>query len=149
MSSSTSRAIRVGSVAILAFHGTADPILHFNGGVGTAVLNNALSGKTTPAPSLPPTDLNGKGYPANVKAWAAKDDCNRQPSDRHVAAHVVLRTYRCPVGAAVEFYIVLGGGHAWPGSKLSASLASITGPSTFEINATDIIWDFFRQHRLS
>ncbi len=113
------------------------------------MLNNALGGDPPPAPRpLPPVNLNGKGYPANVKAWAAKDGCNLQPTDTKVSAHVILRTYRCPPGAAVEFYIVLGGGHAWPGSKVSAALKSITGPSTFEINATDIIWRFFQQHRL-
>ncbi|HEY5025971.1 MAG TPA: PHB depolymerase family esterase [Acidimicrobiales bacterium] len=136
-------------VPILAFHGTADPILYFNGGIGTAVLNHDLGGggpaPTTTAP--PPIDLKGKGYPANVRAWAAKDRCNLRPTDTKVSAHVILRTYRCPPGAAVEFYIVLGGGHAWPGSKVSAELKSITGPSTFEINATAIIWKFFRQHR--
>jgi polyhydroxybutyrate depolymerase len=135
-------------VSIVAFHGTADPILHFNGGLGTAVLNNALSGKTTPTTQLPPVNLNGKGYPANVKAWATKDGCNPSSTDTKVSAHVILRTYRCPPGTAVEFYIVKGGGHAWPGSKGSAGLAFITGPSTFEINATDIIWKFFQQHRL-
>ncbi len=137
-------------VPILAFHGTADPILYFNGGIGTAVLNHALGGGPAPTTTTPPpVNLNGKGYPANVKAWAAKDGCNLQPTDRKVSAHVILRTYRCPPGAAVEFYIILGGGHAWPGSKVSASLASITGPSTFEINATAIIWRFFQQHRLT
>jgi len=137
-------------VPILAFHGTADPILLFNGGIGTAVLNHAL-GKG-PAPSTPtpaPVDLHGKGYPANVQKWAVKDGCNPRATDTKVSAHVILRAYRCPSGAAVEFYIILGGGHAWPGSKLSAAIASITGPSTFEINATDIIWRFFEQHRLS
>jgi polyhydroxybutyrate depolymerase len=136
-------------VPLLAFHGTADPILYFNGGVGTATLNNALSGSKAAVPPLPPVDLHGKGYPASVQAWAAKDGCNPRSTDRHVSTHVLLRTYRCPPGVAVEFYIVLGGGHAWPGSKISAALKSITGPSTFEINATDIIWKFFQQHRLA
>jgi polyhydroxybutyrate depolymerase len=135
-------------VSIVAFHGTADPILYFNGGVGTAVLNNALSGETVPTTPLPPARLNGKGYPANVKTWAAKDGCDTRSTDKKVSPHVILRTYRCPPGTAVEFYIVLGGGHAWPGSKLSAALAKITGPSTFEVDATDIIWRFFQQHRL-
>lgn len=135
-------------VSIVAFHGTADPILYFNGGIGTAVLNNALSGKTVTTTPLPPVNLNGKGYPANVKEWAAKDGCNLRATDTHVSTHVILRTYKCPPGTAVEFYIVLGGGHAWPGSKFSAALKAITGPSTFEINATDIIWKFFSQHRL-
>jgi polyhydroxybutyrate depolymerase len=137
-------------VPILAFHGTADPILYFNGGIGTATLRHDLGqGPATSTTTPPPVDLNGKGYPANVKAWAKKDGCNLRPTDTKVAAHVVRRTYRCPPGAAVDFYVVLGGGHAWPGSKISAALASITGPSTFEINATDIIWQFFRQHRLA
>jgi polyhydroxybutyrate depolymerase len=60
-----------------------------------------------------------------------------------------MRSYRCPPGVAVEFYIVLGGGHAWPGSQVSASLKAITGPSTFEIDATDIIWKFFQRFRLA
>jgi len=84
-----------------------------------------------------------------VQEWAKKDGCDLKSTDTHVSTHVILRRYRCPPGAAVEFYIVLGGGHAWPGSKISAGLAFITGPSTFEINATDIIWNFFRQHRLA
>jgi polyhydroxybutyrate depolymerase len=135
-------------VPIVAFHGTADPILYFNGGVGTATLNNALSGGKAAVPPLPPVNLHGKGYPANVQAWAVKDGCNPRSTDRHVSPHVILRTYRCPPTVAVEFYIVVGGGHAWPGSKISAALKSITGPSTFEVNATDIIWKFFQQYRL-
>ncbi len=119
------------AVAIVGFHGTADPTLPFNGGPATA-------------PSQP-LDLHGPGYPANVQAWAVKNGCNPASTDTQVTAHVILRTYRCPPGAAVEFYIVLGGGHAWPGSQFSA----IKGPSTNEINATDLIWDFFRHHRLA
>jgi polyhydroxybutyrate depolymerase len=137
-------------VPIVAFHGTADPILLFNGGIGTTVLNHALgSGPAPPTTTPPPVDLHGKGYPASVAAWAAKDGCNRRSTDTKVSPHVILRTYRCPPGASVEFYIVVGGGHGWPGSTISAAVASITGPSTFEINATDIIWRFFGQHRLS
>ncbi len=136
-------------VSIIAFHGTADPILYFNGGIGTAVLNNALSGKTVPTVALPKANLNGKGYPANVKEWAAKDGCNARATDHKVTPHVILRTYRCPAGTAVEFYIVIGGGHAWPGSSLSAKLKAITGPSTFEVNATDLIWSFFDRHTLA
>ncbi|MGA2521764.1 MAG: PHB depolymerase family esterase [Acidimicrobiales bacterium] len=118
-------------VPILAFHGTADPILPFNGG--------------TPGTTAPPVNLFGPGYPANVQAWAVKDGCNPTPTDTQVATHVILRTYPCPPGAAVEFYIVVGGGHAWPGSTISA----MNGPSTFEINATDLIWAFFRHYRLT
>jgi len=137
-------------VPIVAFHGTADPILYFNGGVGTAALNHDLGQGPAPTTTTPPpVDLDGKGYPANVKAWARYDGCDLHPTDTKVSPHVILRTYRCPPGAAVDFYVVMGGGHAWPGSKLSAALSSITGPSTFEIDATGIIWQFFGHHRLA
>jgi polyhydroxybutyrate depolymerase len=61
---------------------------------------------------------------------------------------VIHRVYRCPPGTAVEFYIVLGGGHAWPGSEFSEKIAAITGPTTFEIDASEIIWAFFQRFQL-
>jgi poly(3-hydroxybutyrate) depolymerase len=48
----------------------------------------------------------------------------------------------------VVFYIILGGGHAWPGSPISRALTHITGFTTFHINATDLIWSFFQRFRL-
>jgi polyhydroxybutyrate depolymerase len=139
-------------VPIIAFHGTADPILYFNGGVGTATLNRILgsAGPTAPTSSTTtlPVHLNGKGYPATVRAWAAKDGCAATPTTVHVAPTILLRTYHCPPGTAVEFYIVLGGGHAWPGSRFSQSISSITGTTTFAINATSLIWTFFQRFQL-
>ena len=136
-------------VPILAFHGTADPILYFNGGVGTAVLAHAFGGKG-PAPSLavPPAKLNGPGYPATVAAWAKRDGCGATPTNTRVSSDVIQRVYKCPPGTAVEFYIVIGGGHAWPGSKFSQEIAAVTGPTTFQINATTIIWSFFERFQI-
>lgn len=56
---------------------------------------------------------------------------------------MIHRVYRCPTGVAVEFYIVLGGGHSWPGSEFSKAIESLVGPTTFEINATEAIWKVF------
>ena len=75
-------------VPIMAFHGTADPTLPFNGG--------------TPGTTPPPVNLHGPGYPANVQAWAVKDGCDPVSTDTQVTAHVILRTYHCPPGAAVD-----------------------------------------------
>jgi polyhydroxybutyrate depolymerase len=140
-------------VPVIAFHGTADPILFFNGGVGTATLNRALgrggpssSSTTTTAP--PKVNLHGTGYPANVQAWAVRDGCDPHSTDTRVSSQVILRTYKCPAGTDVEFYIILGGGHAWPGSKFTQSISSLTGYTTFQINATDAIWQFFRRFSL-
>jgi polyhydroxybutyrate depolymerase len=140
-------------VPILAFHGTADPILYFNGGVGTATLNKVLgrgakpSGSTTTT-TLPKVNLHGAGYPAAVQAWAVKDGCSPRSTDTRISSQVIRRTYQCPAGTGVEFYIILGGGHAWPGSEVSRAITSITGFTTFQINATDQIWAFFQRFRL-
>ncbi len=138
---------------VLTFHGTADPILFFNGGIGTATLGRVL-GRPTPAGSsttttTQPAKLNGPGYPATVQAWAAKDGCQPRPTDVRIASQVIRRSYRCPAGTGVEFYIVVGGGHAWPGSAVSRAISGLTGYTTFQINATTIIWSFFERFRLS
>ncbi len=131
-------------VPILAFHGTADPILLFNGGIGTAVLGHLFGGKG-PAPSIsvPPPNLHGPGYPAAIAAWAKRDGCAPNPVETKISPHVIHRSFKCPPGTTVGFYIVLGGGHTWPGSKFTHQLAAIIGPTTLEIDASTIIWDFF------
>ncbi len=139
-------------VPVIAFHGTADPILFFNGGIGTATLNRILgsggSGSSSTTTTTQPAKLHGAGYPATVQAWAVKDGCNPKSSDTRVASEVILRSYPCPAGTDVRFYIILGGGHSWPGSTFSRSISSITGFTTFQINATDAMWAFFERFRL-
>ena len=136
-------------VPMLTIHGTADPILLFNGGVGdlVKVLSGGKAASTAPATTTIPTDVNGPGYPANVAAWAKRNGCEPTPTDTEVTEAVTLRTYDCPRGADVEMYIVAGGGHAWPGSEFSRSIESIVGLTTFDIDATDVVWKFFQRFR--
>jgi polyhydroxybutyrate depolymerase len=139
-------------VPIITFHGTADPILYFNGGIGTAALQRILGtghpGGAAATSTTEPFRLDGPGYPATVRAWAAKDGCAAGPTDVTIASTIIRRTYHCPRGSAVQFYIIVGGGHAWPGSRFSQSISSITGTTTFAINATSLIWAFFQRFQL-
>jgi polyhydroxybutyrate depolymerase len=141
-------------VPIITFHGTADPILFFNGGVGTATLNQLLgrgssaSGSSSTTTTTQPARLNGAGYPATVKAWAEKDGCSPTATDTRISSQIILRSYRCPAKTAVAFYIIIGGGHAWPGSAFSRAISKYTGFTTFQINATNSIWAFFRRFQL-
>jgi polyhydroxybutyrate depolymerase len=132
-------------VPVLAFHGTADPILKFNGGVSLDSLSPPDASATTT--TTKPADLNGPGYPEAVKQWADRNGCTGS-KDENVSAEVIHRVYDCPADGAVEFYIVKGGGHAWPGSAFSKSTASVVGHTTFDINATELIWKFFQRFRL-
>ena len=137
-------------VPMLTIHGTKDPILLFNGGIGDIIgrlFGGSKTGTTSPPTTTIPTDLNGPGYPANAKAWALRNGCDPTPADTKVSGEVTLRTYRCPPGADVEMYVIAGGGHAWPGSQFSRNLEPVIGYTTFDIDATKLIWAFFQRFR--
>jgi polyhydroxybutyrate depolymerase len=127
-------------VPVLAFHGTADPILFFNGGSGP------IGGTTTT--TAVPVDLNGPGYPANVAAWAADNGCEPLATDTPLTDEVLHRVYDCPDEADVEFFIILEGGHAWPGSAFSVAIAAVVGYTTLDIHASEEAWNFLRSFHL-
>jgi polyhydroxybutyrate depolymerase len=129
---------------ILTFHGTADPILLFNGGVG-AVFGPPEGATPT---TLPPADLEGPGYPETVRGWAELNGCEATFTDEQVSETVIRRVYHCPDEAPLEFVIVQGGGHSWPGSEFSESIGDIVGPTTFDIDASREAWAFFQRHQL-
>jgi polyhydroxybutyrate depolymerase len=137
-------------VPLYTVHGTADPILLFNGGVGGAVLDRALGGgddagatTTTTAPA----DLDGAGYPETVRRWAEALECD-DPSDDELSDEVIRRSYDCPDGTELVFDIVEGGGHSWPSSEFSKSIGDIVGPTTFDIDASEELWGFVSRFRL-
>jgi polyhydroxybutyrate depolymerase len=86
--------------------------------------------------------------PATVAVWAKRNQCVPKALEDPIASDVVLTRYLCPTGAEVGFYRINGGGHAWPGSEFSKQIASVVGFTTFSINASDIMWDFFMRHPL-
>jgi polyhydroxybutyrate depolymerase len=131
-------------VPVLSFHGTADAILLFNGGIGD--LGSALGGGTPEEPTAA-IDLDGPGYPEAVAAWAEANGCGAATDERH-SEHVIARTYDCDDDAEVTFFIVEGGGHTWPNSAFSTAIASVVGATTTEIDATKEIWAFFERHAL-
>ena len=132
-------------VPIVTFHGTDDPILLFNGGVDLSMIPGTSEEDGGPATTRPPADLDGAGYPANTAAFAERNGCDPEPTDTELTDEVVHRVYDCPAGADVEFYIVLGGGHSWPGSEFSESIGGIVGATTFDIDATRDAWAFLRR----
>jgi polyhydroxybutyrate depolymerase len=46
-------------------------------------------------------------------------------------------------GAEVVLYVVEGGGHTWPGRPFGGA---ILGAYTMNLDANDVIWEFFRRH---
>ena len=137
-------------VPVVTFHGTADPFVAFNGGLGAKALqlpapdgSNRTLGQSGAA-----TNTTGPSIPQITAAWAKRNGCAAHPASSAVASDVTSFRYRCPAHADVDFYRIAGGGHSWPGSQFSRSIAAVTGPTTFSISADTIIWRFFQAHPL-
>jgi polyhydroxybutyrate depolymerase len=157
-------------VPVVAFHGTADQFLSFEGGPGPAVANlpapdgsdrsvadvqaesqgqsggepgggRSVTG-ADPAPGDP-------SVPEIVAHWADRNGCDAEPRAEDVADDVRLDSYSCPPGADVELYRIIDGGHTWPGSDFSASIESVVGKTTMSISADEVMWEFFQEHPLT
>jgi polyhydroxybutyrate depolymerase len=115
-------------VSLLHIHGTADQNVPIEGGVG-------------------PKSIVKYPYPPvarSIAFWAAWDDCGKDPIVSSPAPGVTLRAYPlCTLGIAVDYYVIEGGTHAWPGGKRLAKF--LDAPSN-AIAATPLIWQFFAAH---
>jgi len=116
-------------VPLIAFHGTADPIVPYVGGPSASF--------ALPFPAVPKW----------IAAWASRSGCAAIPVPLPVSGEVSgVRYIGCQDGADVVFYTIHGGGHAWPGSDPMPRF--IVGHTTQDIDATAVMWAFFSQHRL-
>ncbi len=115
-------------IPVLAFHGTADPVVPYTGGQ----LSPGLGGlKTTRVPTA-------------VASWATRDGCRPTPVRVTVGSEVTETRYAgCRAGTQVILYSILGGGHTWPGTPFDVPGL---GAVTRQISATDLMLRFFAQH---
>jgi polyhydroxybutyrate depolymerase len=127
-----------GPVAVLALHGTADPIVTYEGGgLNATAIAEARHWKDGTPAGLP----RHNGVDTAMRTWAAHNGCDAEPTEERVASDVRRRTWRgCE--ADTTLYIVDGGGHAWPGKPVPAFEATF-GPATTSIDASELIFQFF------
>jgi len=143
-------------VPVIAFHGTADPLVPYNGGVTPEVKTlEAPDGKGTFGPLLGTPALAGIApltapIPTELARWAGRNHCTPHPTVSKAATGVTLIAYRCPDHDTVELYREDGDGHTWPGSRLMTlpSVRSALGPTTLAIDADQLMWAFFQSHPL-
>lgn len=116
-------------VSVIAFHGTADRHVLYNGGVPIS--------KFDPHPRV-----DGSVTYA-ISFWVHRDRCSEIAS-RTSKGNVTGDAYsNCSNGTAVVLYTIVGGLHAWPGGQRGSTIGD---KPTNEISATHIIWEFFEQH---
>jgi polyhydroxybutyrate depolymerase len=116
-------------VPMIAFHGTADRQVPYAG------RSSWISSRPFP---------NMERWVAN---WARRNRCGANAVDSAVAVDVTRRAYAsCAGDAAVVLYTVQGGGHTWPGGGPLPKW--LVGRTTQSIDATSLMWAFFREHPL-
>jgi len=78
-----------------------------------------------------------------VETWARWIGCPPEPAMIRADAGVTALRYGSPSGGAtVEFHVIHGLGHVWPGGRAVLS-ERISGPNLNILRATDLIWEFF------
>jgi polyhydroxybutyrate depolymerase len=124
------RCVPATPLSVAAVQGTADPILPYEGG------------GSPPAAVLPAE--------RSVAFWAEATGCAPTNPDIEVRDGVTDGTKvrrisypSCPGNRAVVLYAIEGGGHTWPGGPAGSRRV---GRVSRELDATSVIWDFFRHH---
>lgn len=139
-------------VPMLAFHGTEDTFVTWEGGLGAGAeqlpnpdgegsVGDAIDEADTEAAAA----LEARSVPEHVADWARQNGCASAPQEDAVSQTVTLVDYDCPDGADVRLFRIEGGGHTWPGSDFLATPSgeALVGATTFDISANDEILDFF------
>jgi len=112
-------------------YGVADPLSPYNGGTLKSDGGDVLSVKDT------------------LSFWGKHNGCLSKKEEKlslqvNDGTSVTKTVYHPCTGAGTVLYSIEGGGHAWPPS--SPRLQPITGKSSKNIDATKVIWEFFKAH---
>jgi polyhydroxybutyrate depolymerase len=117
-------------VPMISFHGTADRFTAYNGGTSWVAPNHLF-------PSIPRFTAD----------WAQKNQCAPDPVESAVADDVTRLAYTgCADDADVVLYTIRDGGHTWPGG--GPMPAWFAGPTSTGVDATKVMWEFFKEHPL-
>jgi polyhydroxybutyrate depolymerase len=120
----------VAAMPVLHFHGTADPIVKYDG-----------------------EDWH-PSVEASMAACARFNDCSLTPKmEKLQPENVPLAVEKLDYGkgtqgAEVVLYRVLGGGHTWPNQQPIPGFQDFLGAITPNIDANQTIWDFFKKYSL-
>ncbi len=126
-----------GPIAVVGIQGGADPFVPVGGGTLKSSGSMGAGGTVTSAAQT-------------MTLWASANHCSATPTITHLTPSVddgtSVDTYTytgCTSGKDVVYYIVQGMGHGWPpeNGRLKAA-----GSPSGNINATDVMWDFFATH---
>jgi len=111
-------------VSVIAFHGTDDIAIPYEGDWGAASVNESIA------------------------FWVEHNGCDPTPEiNISESGKIIRRNYtNGENGTEVVLYTTVGGNHWWPGTHYNYVPGSVNIDTIQEISATDLIWDFFEAH---
>lgn len=124
-------------VSILVIHGTKDPVVPYRGG-GVGYRHNR--GRVVDTHKV-------------IKLWRGANGCDRKaeiaylPDKRRDGTRV--KSFTFPNGARgseVILYTIMGGGHVWPGKKISKRWRQMVGTVCLDFDGAQALWQFFLTH---
>src|SRR5829696_4802659 len=116
-------------VSLVAFHGTADEHVLYEGGEPKRRVDRN-----------PRTD---RSVAEAIRYWVRRDQC-AEGVEQERRGGVIIEDYAgCRDGTGVRLYTLEGQGHVWPGGEPRAGWAD---KSAAAVRATDARWEFFSSH---
>ncbi len=128
-------------VPYLAYHGTADDVVPFDGG------SSSLD-----EPDSPPEvrEFFDQVMPDEFAQFAADFGCRSDPDPSSISSSVTRYDYRdCRDDVALAFVEIDEGGHTWPNSPIGILLSRDLGATTRDVDATVDGWQFMSQFSLA
>lgn len=125
-------------VPYIAFHGTDDGIVPFDGdGDSPLALDTEIS-----------TEFFTQVMPEEFAEFAAAAGCSPEPTRTELTPDVIEYDYDgCDDGVPMTFYELPGSGHSWPNSPIADAVGGL-GYHTPDIDATVDAWAFMQQFSL-
>lgn len=111
-------------VPVLHFHSYQDSHVPYEGGVGTGVSSH----------HNPPID-------SVLNVWSHLNSCTSQDTLHNSEDFTHVRWSSCDCQNELHLYLTQDGGHSWPGGNSPP----VSDPSSVVINASDLMWAFFKQ----
>lgn len=125
-------------VPVIAFHGTDDFVVTYDGGgLNAETIARLHYWKDEEPPRLP----KNKGVDVAMRRWAEYNGCDPDPVEEQVASEVRKQEWQ-DCEAETTLYIIDGGGHSYPGRPVPG-FEDLYGHTTTQIDAAALIFDLF------
>jgi polyhydroxybutyrate depolymerase len=132
-------------VPVMMINGRDDPLVPWQGGALSS--GKRMGGKGGEVISVPDT----------IEFWRRHNNCSEEsaetllpdkdPGDGTLVKQTAYEN--CDAGSEVVLLTVIGGGHTWPGAPERRRMNKRTGRTSYDINASEVIWNFFKRQALN